>query len=219
MTFATSPVSARCFGAISNWLLFLTVVLWAECIIGYNCAVITRRDVNDIVEKSSEKTADEDKEVSVEAIKEPAKQSEYMNCFPATSCYEVSPFSKFTSILVFFFTWEDEHLFFFRRIVQRDWKAICTLTEIVKHWALNMVSSPHLFVNVILKKLPTKRKMTKDPMSCQYFLPDSTNQILMTRKAKGIPIFLYPMIRRNSIHQKLCIANKFWVTMAPINNN
>lgn len=85
-TFSASPVSVvRGFGAHTNWLLLLMVLIWAECIVVCNCSVITRQvDVND-VENSSEQ---DNQESSDEVVKEQPKQSQYMNCYPVSSCYD-----------------------------------------------------------------------------------------------------------------------------------
>lgn len=82
-TFAASPVSIRSFGAITNWLLLLMVLIWAECMMVCHCSVIKRSDVNDIMAQNSEKADTDENDAPAEKM-----QSQLMNCYPVSSCYD-----------------------------------------------------------------------------------------------------------------------------------
>lgn len=85
MTFSTRTAATRSFGVFTNWLLVLTAVLWAECLMGYNCAVITR-NADDNVQTSSNTAYDEG---SIETTDEPiSHELQHMNCYLTSDCYE-----------------------------------------------------------------------------------------------------------------------------------
>ena len=110
-TFSASHVSIRSVGAVTNWfLLLLMVLIWAECMLVCNCSVIKRSDVNDLVERNSEKTdpnSDDEQDAPAEKI-----QSQLMNCYPVSSCYDVRSIFNYSIKLIFelFLGWQTARL-------------------------------------------------------------------------------------------------------------